>query len=210
MSEKKKKGIQVKKLKYPLWLDITFTILTVVAPIILIVVQGLTSPSRTFRFSFTVICSLLLSWIFIKKFIIKPKEDKLIKEKVNLEHDYSIDVGDPKKCKFLWITNELWLTLFNVIQTALFGLTILLLAVGIESANIKVKFSSFLVIIFYLLAFGMKIIYLLAKKEALEEKEEEETEETKEEEKEKEETKEEEGTEEEKPGKIKIRNKRGE
>lgn len=173
----KKKGIQVKKLKYPLWLDIVFTILTVVAPIILIVVQGLTSPSRAFRFSFTVICSLLLGWIFIKKFVIKPKEDKLIKEKVNLEHDYSIDVGDPKKCKFLWITNELWLTLFNVIQTTLFGLTILLLAVGIENANIKVKFSSFLIIIFYLLAFGMKIIYLLAKKEALEEKEEEKEEE---------------------------------
>lgn len=176
----KKKGIQVKKLKYPLWLDIVFTILTVVAPIILIVVQGLTSPSQTFRFSFTVICSFLLSWIFIKKFIIKAKEDKLIKEKVNLEHDYSIDVGDPKKCKFLWITNELWLTLFNAIETTLFGLTILLLVVGIENANIKVKFSSFSVIIFYLLAFGMKIIYLLAKKEALEEKEEEETEETKE------------------------------
>lgn len=169
---KKKKGIQVKKLKYPLWLDIIFTILTVVAPIILIVIQGLTSPSHAFRFSFTVICSLLLTWIFINKFVIKPYSDKLVKEKVNLEHDYSIDVGDPKKCKYLWLTNELWLMLFNGIQTTLFGLTILLLAVGIQNANIKVQGSSFLVIIFYLVAFGIKVIYLLAKKEALKEKEE--------------------------------------
>lgn len=193
MRKKKKKGIQVKKLKYPLWLDIIFTILTVAAPIILIVVQGLTSPSHAFRFSFTVICSLLLAWIFIKKFVIKPKEDKLNKEKLNLEHDYSIDVGDPKKCKYLWLQNELWLMLFNSIQATLFGLTIMLLAIGIQNANIKVKFSSFLVIIFYLLAFGMKTIYLLAKKEALEEKEEESEE-----------------TQEEKPKKVRRRKKRGE
>ena len=81
MIKRKKKGIQVKKLKYPLWLDIIFTVLTVAAPIILIVVQGLTSPSHVFRFSFTVICSLLLAWIFIKKFVVKPYEEKLVKEK---------------------------------------------------------------------------------------------------------------------------------
>lgn len=189
MRKKKKKGIQVKKLKYPLWLDIIFTILAVAAPIILIIVQGLTSRSHAFRFSFTVVCSLLLAWIFIKKFIIKPKEDKLIKEKVNLEHDYSIDVGDPKKCKYLWLSNELWLMLFNGIQTALVGLTIMLLAVGIQNMNIKVKGSSFLIIIFYLLAFGMKAIYLVAKREALEENEE---------------------TKDEKPKKIKPKKKRGE
>ena len=172
MRKKKKKGIQVKKLKYPLWLEIAYTVLTVAAPIILIVIQGLTSPSSAFRFSFTVLCSLLFVWNFVKKFVVKPYEEKLNKEKVNFEHDYSIDVGDPKKCKYLWLNNELWLMLFNSIQTALFGLVIMLLAVGIQNSNIKVKGSSFAVIIFYLIAFGMKVIYLLAKKEALEEKEE--------------------------------------
>ena len=68
----------------------------------------------------------------------------------------------------------------------------MLLAIGIQNANIKVKFSSFLVIIFYLLAFGMKTIYLLAKKEALEEREEENTET------------------EDKPKRVKRRKKRGE
>lgn len=172
MRKRRKKGIKVKKLKYPLWLEISFTALTVAAPIILIVVQGLTSQSTTFRISFSVICTLLLSWICIKKFVLKPYEERLNTEKTNLEHDYSIEVGDPKKCKYLWLTNELWITLFNAIQIVLFGAMILLLAVGIQNSNIKVKGSSFAVIIFYLIAFGMKVVYLLAKKEALEEKEE--------------------------------------
>lgn len=151
----------IKKLKYPLWFNIVFSILTVAIPLIFIVVQGFNSPSTTFKISFTMICAILLLWIFIRKFIISKYEEKLQNRKASLEHDYEIEVGNPQKAKWLWYTNEITLSIVNTIQVLLVGGLILLMAIGIETAAIKVKGLSFLITILYLIAYIIKFIVLL-------------------------------------------------
>ena len=151
----------IKKLKYPLWFNIVFSILTVAIPLIFIVVQGFNSPSTTFKVSFTMICAILLLWIFVRKFIIHKYEEKRQNRTACLEHDYEIEVGNPQKAKWLWYSNEIVLSIINAVQVLLMGGLILLMAVGIESAAIKVKGLSFLIALLYLIAYTMKFIVLL-------------------------------------------------
>lgn len=156
--------MNIKKLKYPIWEQIIFYALTLVAPIVLLVVQGLTSPHKVFRVSFTFICTLLLTWVFVKKFLIAPYLKRLKDEKSILEHDYSIDVGNADKSKFMWCTNELRLFIVNMIEVGLFGTVILLLAFGIKNMTFNIQGSSFMVIIFYFVAFAIRITYLLVRR----------------------------------------------
>lgn len=157
-------GVNIKKLKYPWWIEVIYYGLTVVAPIILLVVQGLHSPYKVFRVSFTFICTLLLTWIFVKKFLLNQYIKKIQTEKVALEHDYSIEVGNPDKCKYIWLSNELKLVLCNLTDVGLLCAVIILIAVGVKNMSFNVKGTSFMVIIFYLLAFIAKILYLLIKR----------------------------------------------
>lgn len=151
----------IKKLKYPLWFTIVFYILTAVIPLIFIIVQGFNSPSTAFKFSFTVICSVLLLWIFARKFLLNSIEQKLQNKQVALEHDYEIEAGNSEKAKWLWYNNELWLSIINATQVVLVGGLILLLAIGIETAAITVKGLSFLIAILYLIAYVIKFIVIL-------------------------------------------------
>lgn len=157
-------SVKINKLKYPWWMQVIYYGLTVVAPIILLVVQGLYSPHKVFRISFTFICTLLLSWIFIKKFILNQYVRKIQNEKVALEHDYAIEVGNPEKCKYLWLSNELKLVIGDMIDVGLLCAVIILIAVGVKNMTFNVKGTSFMVIIFYLLAFLARIVYLLIKR----------------------------------------------
>ena len=152
---------KIKKLKYPNWYQITFLFFTVAAPLITLVVQGLNSPSKTFRISFTVLCTLLVAWIFIHRFVIKGIEDKLQKKKAALEHDYEIDVGNPKKCKWLWFSNELMLSTINAINVALIGALIFLIVVGIQEAALKIKGAAYFIMILYLLAYISKFVLII-------------------------------------------------
>ena len=152
----------IKKLKYPLWFQITFLILTVAVPLITLVVQGLNSPSKVFRVSFTMICILLVAWIFIYKFVIKGIEEKLDKKKAALEHDYEIDVGDAEKCKWLWYSNELILSIINAVHVVLIGALIMLIAIGIQEAAFKIKGAAIFITILYLVAYISKFIMILA------------------------------------------------
>ena len=156
--------MNIRKLKYPIWEQIIFYALTLVAPVVLLVVQGLTSPHKVFRISFTFVCTLLLTWIFIKKFLIAPYLKRLKDEKSILEHDYAIDVGNTDKSRYMWYTNELRLFIVNIIDVGLFGSVILLLVAGVKNMTFNVQGSSFMVIIFYFIAFTVRVIYLLVKR----------------------------------------------
>lgn len=153
--------LTIKKLRYPLWFKIVFYILTIAAPLIVLLVQGLNAPSQTFRFTFTIICILLLAWIFIRKFIISNIEKKLISEKVALEHDYSIETGSSEKIKYLWFTNELWLTIINIIQIVLIGGIIMLLAVGIQNGVMKINGTTLFIALTYIVAYIIKFVFIL-------------------------------------------------
>lgn len=152
----------IKKLKYPLWFQIVFLLFTVAVPIITLVIQGLNSPSKVFRISFTLLCTALISWIFVYKFVIKGIEEKLEKRKVSLEHDYEIDVGNNEKCKWLWFSNELILAIINAIHVLLIGSLIFLIVIGIQEAALKIKGAALLIIILYLLAYISKFVIILA------------------------------------------------
>lgn len=157
-----KKKPDIKQLKYPVWFNILFYVLTVLGPMTLLVVQGLRSPSPVFKVTFSVISILLLTWIFIRKFILKNIETRLITEKASLEHDYKIDSGSKKKCKWLWYNNELLLTVFNLIQCAIIVGLIALICIGIQNAAITVKGSIYAVVVFYILAYVTKIVLILS------------------------------------------------
>ena len=166
----------IKKLKYPLWFQITFLSLTVATPLITLIVQGLRSPSKIFRISFTFVCIALVAWIFIYKFIIKGIEDRLQKSKTALEHDYEIEVGNAEKCKWLWFSNELILAIIQAIHVALIGLLILLIAIGIQEAVLKIKGAAYFITLLYLVAYILKFVLILS----LRGKEQEVTDETRE------------------------------
>lgn len=151
----------IKRLKYPLWFNILFYVLTVVAPIVLMMVQGFNSPNTAFKVSFGVICTLLITWVYIRKFVLANIEKRLINEKSSLEHDYSIESGSSDKIKYLWFTNELWLNLINALHIALIGILIGLLAVGIQASCIKARGSVYIVALLYMIAYGIKFIYIV-------------------------------------------------
>lgn len=151
----------IKKLKYPLWFQIIFLVCTILAPLVTLVVQGLNSPNKIFRITFTVISVALVAWIFIYTFIIKGIEDRLEKRKTALEHDYEIDVGDSKKCKWLWFSNELTLSIIKAVHVALIGLLIMLIAIGIQEAALQIKGAAFFIMVLYLIAYIAKFILIL-------------------------------------------------
>lgn len=153
----------IKKLSYPLWFTILFYILTVAVPIVLVAIEGFNSPNRVFRICFGFICAFLIAWLFIKKFLLSNIETKLQTQKESLEHDYRIDVGDTNKTKWLWYTNELWLSIINAITVVLLATEIILICVGIQSAVLKVKGICSIIAISYVLAYIIKfslIFYL--------------------------------------------------
>lgn len=158
---RKKKKPTIKKLKYPLWFYISFYVLTLVIPVITIMVQGFRSPSQIFRITFGSICIILLLWSFVRKFILANVETKLLASKAALEHDYEIDVGNSRKTKYVWYTNEIWLALINIIQVMLIGALILVLLAGLEAGAIKIKGATYLVAICYLSAYILKFSFIL-------------------------------------------------
>lgn len=151
----------IKKLKYPAWFNVLFLGLTVVIPLIFVVVQGFKSPSTTFKISFTVICSLILIWVFARKFILSKLEEKIVNKKAAIEHDYELNIGSQENAKWLWFNNELVLTIINAIQVLLIGGLIILFALGIETAAIKIKTLSILISLLYTIAYIVKFSLIL-------------------------------------------------
>lgn len=151
----------IKKLKYPLWFQIISLLLTVAAPIITLIVQGLNSPNKTFRITFTIIAIAVIAWVFIYKFVIKGMEHKFEQRKADIEHDYELDIGNPEKCRWLWFTNELWLSIIKAVHVGLIGLLIMLIAIGIQEAALKIKGAAFFIMALYLIAYIARFVLIL-------------------------------------------------
>lgn len=158
----------INKLKYPLWLNITFYLLTVLSPIILIMVEGFQAPDKNggliFKLTFSVLSIALVAWIFIKKFLINNIETKLIANQTALEHDYSIDCGNPDKIKYLWYQNEIKLTIFNMITVILYGALMSVILIGVAKALMQIKGIIILITIMYIIAYTIKFSYIIVKR----------------------------------------------
>lgn len=164
-----KKKPSIKKLGYPLWFSILFYSLTVLLPIFLLFLEGLKAPDTklgvTFKVSFGVLGIGLVAWVLIKKLFIHRIETKLIAKQVALEHDYSIDVGDPDKIKYLWYNNQKLLAIFDFVSVVLYGGLIVVILLGVTSMLLKVKTLVLIVIALYLIAYTIKYVVLITRRD---------------------------------------------
>ena len=160
----------IKKLKYPLWYTIVFAILTVVIPLGLFVFECL-SAARTqagvvFKVSFVGITIALVAWLFFKHFVVKKFKEKLLSKQTLLEHDYSAQVGNADSIKAMWYDNEKWLTLFEIAEVLLYGGLGAIILIAVQMGIIKVKGILIIVAMCYVIAYTIKYLLLLMRKEA--------------------------------------------
>jgi len=163
-----KRKLVIEKLGYPLWFNLVFFALTVVAPIILIAIESMQAPATTtgsvFKVSFLGLSVGIVGWVFAKKFLIKNLEERLIAKQAALEHDFSIKVGDSELTKYHWYNNEAKLTAINLITIVLYGGLAFLIMLGVSSALIEVKGIVLLVTGLYIVAFAIKFILLTTRR----------------------------------------------
>lgn len=166
---KNRKKLKIDTLRYPLWFNIIFYSLTIIAPLILIVLEGLKTPNTllgtTFKISFMVMVVLTITWFFMKKLIINKIETKLLAHQVALEHDYSIDIGDKAKVKQLWINNQRKLTIYEFLQVMIYGGLLFVIGLGISSQVLKIKNLIVIIMSLYLIAYTIKFVVLLLRGE---------------------------------------------
>ena len=172
--------MKIKTLKYPKWYHIVHFILTILIPIILIMIEGFNAPQSfvgtIFKITFTSLSILVMTWFFVKKLIINKIETKLIAKQAALEHDYSIDVGNPDKIKYLWYKNEIKLTLFNFVSVLLNGGLMVVILLGVSSTLLTIKSAVLLITILYIIAYTIKFMILIVKQKVEDDLSEDETE----------------------------------
>lgn len=159
----------IKKLKYPVWFNIIFSVLTLGIPLALFVYSGFSSAeSKTatvFKITFGAILILAIAWWFIYKFVIKRYIDKIVAKQAALEHDYSIETGNPTAIKALWFTNEKILTILDGVRVLLYGGLSAVLLMGIEAGLVKARVILLIIACCYVIAYTIKMILLMSQKE---------------------------------------------
>lgn len=160
----------IKRLKYPTWFNVTFSILTLGIPLVLFVYAGFsagsTDTAKVFKITFGSILLLAIAWWFVYTFVIKKHIDKLVAQQAALEHDYSIEIGNADAIKAMWFYNQKILTALDVIRVILYGGLGIVIALGVQAGVVKVKTTLLLVATCYIVAYTMKAIYLMSQKEA--------------------------------------------
>ena len=163
----------IKKLKYPLWYNIVFAILTVAIPLGLFVYECLsaahTQAGVVFKVTFVGLTLAIIAWLFLNHFVIKKFKEKVHAKQLLLEHDYSAQVGNPDALKAMWYANERWLTLFEIAGVLLYGGLGALILIAVQSAIIKVKGILIIIAICYTIAYTIKYLLLILRKEATDE-----------------------------------------
>lgn len=163
----------IKKLKYPLWYNIVFAILTVAIPLGLFVYECLsaahTQAGVVFKVTFVGLTLAIIAWLFLNHFVIKKFKEKVHAKQLLLEHDYSAQVGNPNALKAMWYANERWLTLFEIAGVLLYGGLGALILIAVQSAIIKVKGILIIIAICYTIAYTIKYLLLILRKEATDE-----------------------------------------
>lgn len=166
----------IKKLKYPLWFNIVFYVLTVILPISLIMVKGYKSESQTFRITFGVISSIVIVWTFLYRFIFVNYKKKFTENKIKYEHEYEVEIGNPKKVKYLWFLNEQYLSVLNVCTIIFYGLLFFVILDGLNKGILEIQGILYMIATSYLLAYVLRFLYIALEKSKSEEGEEKEKE----------------------------------
>lgn len=162
------KKLDIKKLKYPKWFHITFYCLTVIAPLILIMVEGFGAKTSSFRWTFGVISMLVVVWLAIYNWLLRGLKQKVEDRKSKLEHDYEIDVGNLEKIKYIWFSNEMKLSIISAINIALWGVLFAVVLTGIAEGVMAIKGAIITICTLYVIAYTLKfctILYLRGEEE---------------------------------------------
>ena len=150
------------KLKLPLWSDIVYLCLTVLAPIVFLLIEAYRVPSDGFRVTFTVCTTALLAYILIRKFILTKYIEKLSNQCATIELNYQTGVGDPEKNKTLWVKNKIVEYTFNISYIILLGSLLLLIIWGVQTLGMKLKGTMLFVFLLYIVAFSFRIIMYIS------------------------------------------------
>lgn len=111
--------IKPKTLHMPLWQELVYLCFIAVGPIVITSLELFTSHSSAFKWSFGTLALILMAVMIIKKFVLNNKIKDFKTKCVLLEHDYSIQVGNPTFIKLLWKKYNLYLYLYNTVTVSL-------------------------------------------------------------------------------------------
>lgn len=150
----------INKLEYPLWFHLVFYCSTVVIPVVLIFLEGVSSRYAWFKWTFGVIAFIIISWSAIYKWLLTGLRSKIIERKTKLEHDYEIDVGNLQKIKYIWFSNEQKLAIVDALNVGFWGMFIAIITYGISKGFMAIKGAAVCITVLYVIAYLTKFIVI--------------------------------------------------
>ena len=161
--------VKARKLRQPLWQELVYLALVMIAPIVITCIELFQSHSTMFKWSFASIGAILITYIIIRKFIINERVRKAKEEIVQIEHDYSLNIGDEKLAKQKWKHLNLILYIYNALMVLLWMALIYLFIQALIDGFIAFKGASLFILLFVLIGMIFKAItYLGAEFEEVE------------------------------------------
>jgi hypothetical protein len=165
-----KQKIKAKKLKQPLWQELVYLALVGVAPIVITCIELFQSHSTLFKWSFASIGAILIAYVVIRKFIINEKIKKAKAEILQIEHDYSLNIGDEALAKQKWKHLNLVIYIYNAIMVLLAMALIYLFITALADGLIAFRGAALFILLFVLAGMIFKAFtYLGAEFEEVEE-----------------------------------------
>jgi len=140
--------MKVPKLKIPLWQELVYLGLIMVAPIIITCIELFAAKHGIFIWSFASLGSILITIVILKRFVLKARIDKVKTKITLLEHDYSSGNGNADLIQAQWKTYNLILYIYWAISTAIvLGMCVLFID-ALVNQIIAFRGASILILIF--------------------------------------------------------------
>lgn len=153
-----KRKVKARKLKQPLWQELVYLALVMVAPIVITCVELFQSHSSAFKWSFASIGAILITYIVIRKFIINERIRKAKEEIIQIEHDYSLNIGDEKLARQKWKHLNLVLYIYDALMVILWMALIYLFIQALIDGFIAFKGASLFILLFVLIGMIFKAV----------------------------------------------------
>lgn len=165
-----KQKVKAKKLKSKWWQELVYLALVAVAPIVITCIELFQSSSSMFKWSFASVGAILISYIVIRKYVIDEKIKQAKAEILQIEHDYSLNIGDEKLAKQKWKHLNLIVYAYNAIMVLLSMALVYLFVTALADGLIAFKGAALLILLFVLAGMVFKAItYIGAEFEDIEE-----------------------------------------
>lgn len=138
---------KIPRLKLSLWQEIVYFLLVVGGPATVTCVELFQSSSTIIKVSMTSIGSLLITLLIVKKFFVKNKIDKWRNEIAQLEHDYSINVGNADYCKQQWALYNVFIYAYSSLCIILACVLFVLFAKALSDGLIQFKGAALIILL---------------------------------------------------------------